>query len=678
MMKTALCAVLFSAALSAQTADIAFFRAILSPANETPAVNLAASGMGDVVVHMVRDSSGNIISGSVDFTARPTFPVANTVTGMHIHAGAAGVMGPVTINSGISATNPAAVMPTGTVLKYQTQFTSTDTASLATINGMLDDPSQFYFNVHTTDFPGGAIRGQLQRATVKFLTGAMSNLNEVPPVTVSATGTAIVEAVGTFDANYNVTSGAVYLQTTYSIPEQGTFTGFHIHTGTAGTNGPVMINSGISSAIDPSGVGSVGPFYVEINPANAAQVTSFTNLFNNPSGDYINIHTNLHTGGVMRSQMLATDSNVFKILLDSANEPGTVNVKGTGPTQIGVVTSRNQDGTIAAGAVIFDVNYRLPSTAMITGLHIHDGPAGVNGPVTIPLIPAVNAPFMTATPSGNIFAYTPGSVSLTLLTDLLTNPENHYVNLHTTTDPAGTMRSQLAAPITAMPSVDAVISADNDKAATTVAPGGLVSIYGTNLVKVPATLAGWVGTVVPNALNGTSVTIGGIAAPLVYVSPTQINAEVPLEVAAGMQAVVVKSVVGPSSSFRVNVASTAPAIFFSPVAAVLKNADFSLVGSDNPAKAGDVLLVYCTGLGDTIPGLATGAVVSMTATPATKVAVTATVGGTAAPVAYAIASPGFVGLYQVAITVPAGVSGTPAIVLTQGTVKSNAVTIPVQ
>ncbi len=364
--------------------------------------------------------------------------------------------------------------------------------------------------------------------------------------------------------------------------------------------------------------------------------------------------------------------------MDSANETGTVNVKGTGPAEIGVLTTRNEDGSIATGLVAFDVNYRLPATATITGLHIHDAGLGVNGAISVPLIPSVDPSFTTTAPNGNIFDYTPAQTNTAVLTDILTNPENHYVNLHTSTDPAGTMRAQLAPINATAPAVNAAIAANNDKAATTVAPGGLITIYGTDLTKTTATLDGWQGKVIPGALNGTSVTIGGKTAPLLYVSATQINAQVPLDVAAGMQPVVVKSIVGASASFNVMVAEAAPAIFFSPVAAVLKNADFSLVGAGNPAKAGDVLLVYCTGLGDTTPGLTTGALVPATAQAATKGTVTVTVGGKDATVVYAIASPGFVGLYQVAVTVPAGVSGDAAIVLTEGGAKSNPVTVPVQ
>src|SRR5215475_1359041 len=181
MRKVSACLLLCSAALCAQTADIAFFRAVLSPANETPPIaNYNAKGVGDVVVHLVRDSSGKVTSGSVDFIAHTTFPADVTVTGMHIHSGAAGVAGPVTISSGLSAGNNRPLKATGDVMRYQAQFASTDTAALATINGMLADPSQYYFNIHTTDYPGGIIRGQLQSAIARFLMGPMTSDVEVP------------------------------------------------------------------------------------------------------------------------------------------------------------------------------------------------------------------------------------------------------------------------------------------------------------------------------------------------------------------------------------------------------------------------------------------------------------------------------------------------------------------
>ena len=294
------------------------------------------------------------------------------------------------------------------------------------------------------------------------------------------------------------------------------------------------------------------------------------------------------------------------------------------------------------------------------------------------MVPAYDAAFSSDTGFGNYFNWTPGLFTLDTLNDITINPENHYANIHTSVDPAGSARAQLAPIVSVTPTLAAAIAGNLDKNATTVSPGGLISIFGTNLTKVAVGLDGWAGRVLPSSLNGTSVTIGGKNAAILYVGPGQINAQVPSDVAAGQQPVVVKNAVGASTALTVTVAPAAPAIFFAPVAAVLKNADFSLVGASNPAKAGDVLLVYATGLGATSAALPTGTLVPATTTANTTVPVTATIGGKSATVAYAIASPGFAGLYQVAVTVPSGVSGLSEIVLTQGTVNSNSVTIPVK
>jgi uncharacterized protein (TIGR03437 family) len=430
--------------------------------------------------------------------------------------------------------------------------------------------------------------------------------------------------------------------------------------------------------IDSSGSGLVGPFYTEIDLTNAVMVQTFLNLYSNPQADYINIHTNLHAGGIARAQLRVADTMTYPITLDSANEVGTVNFKGTAPSLITLHTIRNEDGSISGGSVFFDVNYQFPGAMTFTGLHIHDAGKGVNGSISIPEVPTYSPNFSTDTGVGNFFGYTPPVTNTATLADITENPENHYANIHTTSDPGGSARAQLSPIISATPTVSAAIAANLDKTATTVAPGGLITIFGNNLVKTAVDLAGWLGNSLPRTLNGTSVTIGGKAAPIIYVSPTQINAQVPVDVPAGTAQVVVTSSVGPGASFPVTVAATAPAIFFSPVAAVLKNADFSLVSAGNPAKAGDVILVYATGLGQTTPALTTGTLASGTTTAATSASVTATIGGKDATVVYSIISPGFCGLYQVAITVPAGVTGSSAIVLKQGSTTSNSVSIAVQ
>jgi uncharacterized protein (TIGR03437 family) len=681
MRKLTVAALLFTAGLGAQTADVAYFRAVMLPTSEVPATAINAKGAADIIAHVIRDSTGQIVSGTVEFNVHVSFPADNTATGLHIHRGDSTVAGPVVINTGLSGGNTQAIKAGGDVVHRNAPVLATDATALAALRDLMANPAGFYVNIHTPDFPGGAIRGQLQPAVARVLIGQMSAANEVPAVNANATGNALVIALATTDSKGSLTSGATYMETTYNIVgEQGNFTGFHIHPGVAGTTGPATINSGISATtlIDSSGSGLVGPFYTEIDLTNSVQVTTFLNLYANPQADYINIHTNLHTGGIARAQLRNADTMIFPITLDSANETAAVNYKGTAPSLITLHTLRNEDGFIATGSVFFDVNYQFTGPMTFTGLHIHDAGKGVNGSISIPEIPNYNPTFATDTGVGNFFGYTPPVTNAATLGDIVENPENHYANIHTTADPGGSARAQLAPIVAATPTVAAAIAGNLDKAATTVAPGGLISIFGSNLVKTAVDLAGWQGTSIPRTLNGTSVTIGGKAAAILYVSPNQINAQVPVDVPAGPAQVVVISPVGPGASFQVTVAATAPAIFFAPVAAVLKNADFSLVSSSNPAKAGDVILVYATGLGQTSPAISTGTLVPATGTAATSAGVTATIGGKDATVVYAIASPGFVGLYQVAVTVPAGITGSSAIVLKQGSTTSNSVSIAVQ
>jgi len=105
-----------------------------------------------------------------------------------------------------------------------------------------------------------------------------------------------------------------------------------------------------------------------------------------------------------------------------------------------------------------------------------------------------------------------------------------------------------------------------------------------------------------------------------------------------------------------------------------------LVDANNPAKAGDVVVVYCTGLGATNPAMRSGeaALPSPLAKATTPVQVT--IGGQPAVVHYAGLTPGFVGLYQVNVQVPSGVTpgSSVPLVISQDGVPSNTVTLAVR
>ena len=153
------------------------------------------------------------------------------------------------------------------------------------------------------------------------------------------------------------------------------------------------------------------------------------------------------------------------------------------------------------------------------------------------------------------------------------------------------------------------------------------------------------------------MTVGGIAAPQVYVSPTQINFQVPFGVALGGTSIVVTR--GSASVGRpVFVISANPGIFTaagdgynSPI--VVHTSDYTQVTPQNPAHAGEYLAIFCTGL-----GAVNGSVRAGDAAPAApiqqyfEVAVDSRLVDSAP---YAGLAPGFAGLYQVNFqVVPAG------------------------
>lgn len=674
--------ILFLTGLAAQTVETIPFRAVLSNTNEVPATTIAASGGATVLLHVVRDASGNILSGSADANVSYKFPGAVTITAMHIHKAPAGVNGSIVLPWTIMRTEDASGV--GSLAPVQSQFPST-AIPVDIVNQILADPSQFYLNVHTGDFPGGAMRGQLQPAQMIVRIGIMRPENETPAISGQPwTGISTVTTYLTRDASGNPTSAQVIFDFSYAgFPDGATFTGYHIHLGSAAVAGPVTISSGIPRM--PVGSGGSGKLHFEVEPDVTLQpvIDTLNAILYNPGATYVNVHTTDYPGGAMRGQLLATDRADFQVTMSTANEvPAITDLQASAPAVVSAYTARNQDGTAAAGAVVFDINPRFPAgTGNFTGLHIHDQVAGQNGPVTIDS-GLNNSPQLHADGTGNIFriATVPGT-GLASLNSLLVNPEKHYVNIHTTTKPGGAVRSQLMPANTANPRVTFVETAVQDPSITRLAPGGLTLLAGSNLSKVAGTLDGFNGNAGwPTALNGSSLTIGGQQAPLLSVAPDRIFAQVPFEVTPGSQPAVVTNSNGQSSAYNVTVMPAAPAAFFDGVGALAyRLSDGSRVSPDNPAKAGDAIYIAVTGLGVTVPAQQTGVITASNPPYGVAAPIAVTIGGQKAQVVAAGAAPGYVGVYVVAVLVPGGVTpGNAPVVVQSGSVTSNVTSIAVQ
>jgi hypothetical protein len=138
------------------------FTSQLSALNEVPPVSNAEStgrGTATITLHLTRAASGAIESGNVDFSfSLNSFPSGTVIVGAHIHPGVAGTNGQIQINTGMSAGNSLTLV--GGTGAFEVKGV-TSGADAATLQAIVDNPSAFYFNVHSTLNPGGAARGQL-------------------------------------------------------------------------------------------------------------------------------------------------------------------------------------------------------------------------------------------------------------------------------------------------------------------------------------------------------------------------------------------------------------------------------------------------------------------------------------------------------------------------------------
>jgi uncharacterized protein (TIGR03437 family) len=190
-----------------------------------------------------------------------------------------------------------------------------------------------------------------------------------------------------------------------------------------------------------------------------------------------------------------------------------------------------------------------------------------------------------------------------------------------------------------------------------VAPGTLVSVFGTRLAE-RLTSAG--ALPLPNEMQGTAVFLGGRALPLVFVSEAQINAQVPYDLEPNTeQLLVVRRGNALSVPEPVAIAAASPAIFAidgtgkgqAHVYRFGRDGSSGLANAANPVVSGDVLVIYATGFGATNPGVAAGAAAPE---PAARSAnpIIVTVGASEAPILFAGLTPGLVGLYQLNIQAP--------------------------
>ena len=208
------------------------------------------------------------------------------------------------------------------------------------------------------------------------------------------------------------------------------------------------------------------------------------------------------------------------------------------------------------------------------------------------------------------------------------------------------------------------------------APNSVLSIFGTNLSWYTQPYSsGQVAAQVPTNLSGVEVFVNNWPAPLLYVSPSQINFLIPSSAIAGTAAihVVREGVTGPYVD--VQLVSAAPALFDgSSGFAIATHADGTLLTDSSPAQPGEIVVVYVTGLGVTDPNPEAGEIPLSAAPLAAPGALNVALNGDALPfssIEYAGLTPGCVGLYQLNIQLPQDVPSDPVIQVSMGTETSS-------
>ena len=192
------------------------------------------------------------------------------------------------------------------------------------------------------------------------------------------------------------------------------------------------------------------------------------------------------------------------------------------------------------------------------------------------------------------------------------------------------------------------------------APGTLISILGQNLADRAEVGLGQ--SPLPFELAGIEVRLGDRRLPLLYAGPNQINAQIPYDLPLNTQhQLIVRRGSALSVPETLSLGPSQPAVFTQNQAgtgqgAIVNGVTNVLADGSNPVRAGDVISIYCTGLGLVNPPVTEGVAASLTVLSQTVNPVTVTIGGVSAPVQFSGIAPGFVGLYQVNAVVPAGVA----------------------
>jgi len=240
---------------------------------------------------------------------------------------------------------------------------------------------------------------------------------------------------------------------------------------------------------------------------------------------------------------------------------------------------------------------------------------------------------------------TSGAVSVTASAEI---PE---MRIRGTVSVTGSLRANVTAPVI---QPGRIVSAASLVSETPLAPGSLVSIFGSGLAAAPSRID---SLPFQTELRGAQALIAGAPLPLSSVSPARIDAMIPFDLPVNTRhQIVLHNGVAIGIPETVTLAAAQPAIFTKDQSgvgqAVILAANGKLAEPGNAPAAGEQIVISCAGLGQVTPPIAAGLASPGESTTVNPVSVT--IGGVDAAVLFAGLVPGAAGMYQVIATVPQG------------------------
>jgi len=555
-------------------------------------------------------------------------------------------------------------------------------ATQAQINDVVGLAADAQGNIYLADQNNNRVRKVTANGIISTIAGSgtggfsgdgalavQASLNGPSGVCVSPTGDIYVNDVG----NYRVRKIAAATGIITTVAGSGSST-------PSGDGGPATsagMQIPIRCAVDAS-----GNLYI-VDQGNSANVVRKVNA----STGIISTFAGIYGGTAFSGDGgPATSATMFNLTADSFDAAGNLYLTDQGDQRIRLVTPTGGISTVAGNGITGYSGDNIPATSSelnypgetvidaAGNLFIVDtvnqrirkvsagtittiagtGTLGYAGDGGSPLQAQFNYPFaITMDPTGNLY-----------IGDAVNNRIRKITGVAVGTAPS-IMVTSAGVGVTNAASFQ-----------TGIAPGGIITIFGTGLgAKAGQTLIAS-GSPWPAKLGSTSVTMNGTTAPIYYVlnqnGTEQISVEAPWSLAGVNSAsVVVSTSTGASTPQTVAVLGGQPGIFLLDAASSgSTHVNGSIVTASSPAARGETVVMYLTGMGAVSNQPASGVAASTTTLSYTALTPTVSIGGFNAAVSFSGLTPGLIGTYQINVAVPSAVPSG----LLQATVAANGVT----